>query len=107
MDWIFGHVENDYWNLWFKNYLLFNTYAKKGGLQTLLFDLENDPRETTNIADQYPDIVKDLLAGVERYKKDQPEAAPYWMITKDWPNTFIAGNYKQTFIIASILYKRI
>ena len=53
--------------------MLFNTYAKQGGLQTLLFDVERDPRETTNIAEQHPEIVKDLLADVEKYKKDQPK----------------------------------
>ena len=96
LDWIIGHVENDYLSLWIRNLMLFNTYAKQGGLQTLLFDVEGDPRETTNIAEQHPEIVKDLLADVEKYKKDQPKAAPYWMITRteDWSKTFIAGNFK-------------
>ena len=91
-DWLFGHVANDLTRIWFTNFILLNSYAKNGGFQTLLFDIENDPRETTNIADKHPDIVKDLLADIDIYKKDCPKTAPYWMITKNWVDTFITGN---------------
>ena len=94
LDWLFGHAENDYWRLWLANYVLFNTYAKKGGLQTLLFDIKNDYLETRNIANEHPDIVQELLSEVERFKKDKPHAAPYWMVTKDWGRTFIPGVYR-------------
>ena len=89
---MFGHAENDYWRLWLSNYALFQTYSRKGGLQTLLFDIENDKRETTNIADKYPEIVETLLAEVEAYKIQKPNSSPYWMVTKDWGNTFVPGN---------------
>ena len=93
-DWMFGHAENDYWRLWLSNYMLFQTYSKKGGLQTLLFDIENDVRETKNIADKHPDIVHELLLEVEEYKKHKPKSSPYWMVTKDWEETFVPGMYK-------------
>ena len=93
-DWLYGHTENDSLRVWLSNYLLFQTYSKKGGLQTLLFDIDNDPRETKNIAEEHPDIVEELLSEVERYKKHKPKASPYWMITKDWSNTFVPGRYQ-------------
>ena len=92
-DWLFGHTENDYWRLWLSNYLLFQTYSKKGGLQTLLFDIDNDPRETNNIADKNPEIVRELLSDVKEYTRNKPKASPYWMVTKDWSTTFIPGRY--------------
>ena len=40
------------------------------GFQTLLFDIEKDPQEKNNVADEHPDIVKDLLYDVDLYEKD-------------------------------------
>ena len=96
-DWLFGHTENDYWRLWLSNYLLFQTYSKKGGFQTLLFDIDKDPRETSNIADEHPEIVKELLSEVKKYLKDKPKASPYWMVTKDWGTTTFIPGKKITF----------
>ena len=90
-DWIYGHVPNDLFRAWMSNFVLYNHYSKIGGLQTLLFDIEKDPQERTNIAAENPEIVKELLEDVERYKMDIPRAAPYWMITKNWIDTFITG----------------
>ena len=90
-DWLFGHVENDYWRLWLSNYALFQSYSKKGGVQTLLFDIENDYRETTNLADKLPHIVQELLMEAKEYTKHKPKASPYWMVTENWGETFIPG----------------
>ena len=90
-DWIFGHVSNDIMRLWLSNVVLFQTYSKNDGFQTLLFDIEKDPRETVNIAEKHPDIVKDILRDIDSYKKEMPASSPYWMITKDWWNTFVTG----------------
>ena len=90
-DWVFGHVENDIMRLMLSNGVLFQTYAKNDGFQTLLFDIEKDPRETVNVAEEHPDIVKDILSDIDRYKKEIPANAPYWMITKNWGNTFVTG----------------
>jgi hypothetical protein len=90
-DWIFGHVSNDLLRLWLSNIVLFQTYWKNDGFQTLLFDIEKDPQETVNIAEDHPDIVKDILRDIDSYTKEIPANAPYWMITKDWGNTFVPG----------------
>ena len=94
MDWMFGHVSNDLVRLFLSNQFLFKWYAKQEGFQTLLFDIENDPQEMTNIASTHADIVKDLLLEVGRYEKDIPECAPYWMITQNWKDTFVTGKLK-------------
>ena len=91
MDWIFGTSENDLVRLFLSNIVLFKSYSKKEGFQTLLFDIEKDPQEKNNVADEYPDIVKDILSDVAVYEKDIPECAPYWMITKNWVDTFVTG----------------
>ena len=38
-----------------------------------LYDLHKDPAETTNLAKQYPDLVKELLAEAEYAIKDAPK----------------------------------
>ena len=38
-----------------------------------LYDLSKDPSETTNLAKQYPDLVKELLAEAEHAIKDAPK----------------------------------
>ena len=91
-DWIYGHVSNDLFRLFISNIILFNSYAKKEGYQTLLFDIENDPQETLNIAEKHPDIVKDIMNDIDTYKKEIPKSSPYWMITNNWANTFVTGN---------------
>ena len=90
-DWLYGHVPNDLFRAWMSNFVLYNHYSKIGGLQTLLFDIEKDPQERNNLAAEHPEIVKELLGDVERYKMDIPQASPYWMITKNWVDTFIEG----------------
>jgi arylsulfatase A-like enzyme len=39
--------------------------------KTELFDLAQDPSETTNLADKYPDVVKELEAKLVQYAKEQ------------------------------------
>ena len=95
-DWIFGHVANDLMRLWLSNIVLFQTYSKNDGFQTLLFDIEKDPRETVNIAEKHPDIVKDNLRDIDHYKKEIHANSPYWMITKNWGNTFVTGTICST-----------
>ena len=101
-DSIFGHVSNDLVRLFLSNQFLFKWYAKREGYQTLLFNIEKDPQETTNIASQHPDIVKDLLLDLDHYEKDIPVSAPYWMITKNWVNTFINGNIDLLFLHSAL-----
>lgn len=39
--------------------------------KTELFDIANDPSETTNVADQHPEVVRELEARLLAYAKDQ------------------------------------
>ncbi|MEM7019761.1 MAG: hypothetical protein AAF512_20790, partial [Pseudomonadota bacterium] len=45
-----------------------------------LFDMENDPGETQDLAEQHPKVLKELLAEYETYKKEKgvihPEPPP-------------------------------
>jgi hypothetical protein len=41
----------------------------KHGARTELFDLSTDPREETNVADKYPDVVKTILNKIPGYMK--------------------------------------
>ena len=72
--------------------MVFTINAQRGGFQTLLFDIDSDPNETKNVAEMYPEVVKELLEDVEMYKKELPKAVPYWMVTKNWTETFVGGN---------------
>ena len=40
--------------------------------QTLLFDLEKDERETTNLADEFPNIVRSMQQQLMEFKKNRP-----------------------------------
>ena len=44
--------------------------AKRGEVVRLLYNLRNDPGETVNVYDEYPDIAKDLYARVEKCRHD-------------------------------------
>ena len=90
-DWIFGLVSNDPLRDFLSAHFLLKTYAERDGFQTLLFDIENDPQETNNIAKKHPEIVKDMLKDIEHYKTEIPKSAPYWMVTDNWHDTFITG----------------
>jgi len=41
--------------------------GRKGKLQTHLSDISADPGEATNVADQYPEVVKDLTAAYDQW----------------------------------------
>ncbi len=45
----------------------------------LLFDLDKDISETTNLANKYPGVVKDLLAKINAWEKEL--SAPHWSET--------------------------
>ena len=41
----------------------------KGG-NVLLFNLQSDPQETTNVADQHPEVTSFMKQAIERFKRD-------------------------------------
>lgn len=51
------------------------TKAGAGFQELALFDLENDPSESVNIADQYPDVVKRLAGLADEMRKDLGDSA--------------------------------
>jgi hypothetical protein len=36
----------------------------------MLFDLENDPKETTDVKDKYPDVFEELKLEFDKYQSD-------------------------------------
>ena len=50
-----------------------------------LFNLEDDPQETTNLADNYPELVEELLKEAEEAIKDAPKQWRGDMIHIDAP----------------------
>ncbi len=48
---------------------------RHGVYDVLLYDLENDIGETTNVADQHPEVVAKLQALAEKARKDLGDAA--------------------------------
>ena len=73
------------------NMLLFQHYAKKEGSKLMLFDLDKDPWEENNIAQNYPEIVHDILEDIEELKKKRPKHPKYWMMSSNWTEGFIPG----------------
>ena len=63
-----------------------NGNGSKIEAKTLLYNLTNDPNEETNLADRYPDIVKDLKDRLSKYIKS--------MITSDSTNEILAAHPK-------------
>jgi arylsulfatase A-like enzyme len=51
------------------------TKAGVGHIGLALFDLENDPGETTNLADQYPEVVKHIEALADTMRADLGDSA--------------------------------
>ncbi|MBK1876064.1 sulfatase [Pelagicoccus mobilis] len=49
----------------------------------ILIDLDKDPSETTNLAEQYPEIVAHLSRKLEAWESGL--SAPRWYDGKDWP----------------------
>lgn len=60
-----------------------------------LYNLTNDPEERINIADEYPEIVKEIQRKIYNIIKNRPYQQPYWMqyhLQKEWPQTFVKGD---------------
>ena len=43
----------------------------------MLFDIENDPHETTNLADKFPNILKESAAKLEKWREEMLETMPF------------------------------
>ena len=56
------------------NYLKPYLIAALNAAQPMLYDLESDPKEETNIASQHPDLVAALRAKLDAHWTPQPSA---------------------------------
>lgn len=64
-------------------------------MRSWLFDLEEDPTETTNIVSQYPDIANKLRQRVADLTKDHPPQQKVWFqyhLEHIWKHTFVPGD---------------
>ena len=52
----------------------------QGAGSTYLFNLRDDPMESNNIADAFPEIVAELRAEVQAIRENLPPQQPYWMV---------------------------
>ena len=89
---IFGPGPCDVPHIVALNLVLSSIYNRAEGYKTLLFDLEADPEEKTDISDSHPDVVKDLLEEIAKIKKNLPYHPRYWMVNSDWTKSFIPGD---------------
>ena len=69
---------------------------KRLGPQTYLFDLEKDIREEHNIAEQHPDIVKDILQTAMEIKRKSPPVANYFKVYPYHDKTIVPGDCSST-----------
>jgi hypothetical protein len=60
-----------------------------------LYNLTADPEERENVAELYPEIVKQIQEKVREIVARRPYQQPYWMqyhLTTQWPQTFKSGD---------------
>lgn len=92
LEWMFGNGRSDNTALFLKNYVLFRLYQGRQQDKVLLFDIEADPTERNNLAAEKPEIVKELLDEIEKYKAAMPPQARYWMVNQNWTEAFVPGD---------------
>jgi len=92
LDYLFGERKAEMHRASFMNYFLFQAYAKRIGPQILLFDLENDILEEHNIADEHPEIVKDILETAMAIRNKAPPVSNYFEIYPHHDETIVSGN---------------
>jgi len=92
LEWLFGAGPTDVAHILALNVLLFRSYREVGEPRVMLFDLEADPEEREDIAEQHPEIVQDLLGRVEVLRAGMPPSPSYWMVSSNWTQAFLPGD---------------
>jgi len=92
LDWLLGEGPCDSIRMLMFNIWLFNHYSQGNSAKTLLFNIAKDPEERRNLADEFPEIVTELLKEVEVIKQDIPASPRYWMVSYNWTNGFVKGD---------------
>ena len=59
---------------------------------TLLFDLEEDPLEMTDLAAERPALVADLAARIDAIRRARPPQSTYWMVVDNFRATLEPGS---------------
>lgn len=68
-----------------------------------LFDMEQDPTETTDLSKTYPDVVKELQQKLNEYKYKQ-QSYPYLTQQYFWPNE-VLREARRLYRSAAVNYK--
>ena len=63
-----------------------------------LFNLADDPDETENLAEEFPDLVKELLAEAEEAVKDARPSIVGNMVHSEAPRSSQDGSWRQVFL---------
>jgi len=97
---VFGNGPCDPVHIILMNSVLFNQYKGRTESRVMLFDIENDPEERENIANQHPHIVKDLESRIENIRTKMPPSPRYWMVSPNWTQAFLPGDCQGQYILA-------
>jgi arylsulfatase A-like enzyme len=60
--------------------------------ETSLFDVEADPEETYNLANDLPSVVAALERRAAEIRNRRPAQSKYWMVVENFRNTLVPGN---------------
>ena len=72
-----------------------------------LFNLADDPDETDNLAEDYPDLVKELLAEAEEVVKDASPSIVGNMVHADAPKGSQEGSWLQVFLTMGTIHTEV
>jgi len=99
-EFIFGNGPCDPVHIILMNSVLFNQYRSRNKPRVMLFDIEKDPQERLDIADQHPQVVKDLLGRIDSIRGKMPPSPRYWMVSPNWTQAFLPGDCQGQDILA-------
>jgi hypothetical protein len=99
LEWIFGPGPFDNTRITI-THLLLHTHILKPQLQGLepivrLYNLTQDPTESSNIASLHMDIVDTIRKKIHNIQVKRPYQQPYWMqyhLQTEWPQTLVSGD---------------
>lgn len=113
-EWIFGNGPTDILpHGVLLNIFLFNHYIAKneGKVKTLLFNLEDDPNETTDLANskEHHKALRGMFLALQEVKHNKPVPIhQYWLVHPDWRKpsygSFVPGDCSKQKQVIAITY---